>query len=204
MATPDLNEGSNFYKKKYKKLKKKAASDRTSERQVVTWFHVTSTNLYSRRQILDTKAGLMITVNSIIISVLIGTLYTEVQGAPELLFGLIPMVIANVVSIFFAVLATRPALANGTFSREDIKGANASLNTFDDFYRMEEEEYRWGVNEIIKTTKGIQNSYLKENYRLGIDLGIRYKRMKTSYHAFLTGLILSLTGFAVCQILLAG
>ena len=202
MSTPSSAADLNFYKKKYKKLKKKIASQSTSDRQVATWFHVMSTNLYSRRQIIDTKAGLMITVNSIIISVLIGTLYTKIQVSPQLLFGLLPMVIANVISIFYAVLATRPALANGKFLRDDVKNAKVSLNTFDDFYRMKEEEYQWAVGEIINNVKGIQNSYLKENYRLGIDLAKRYKGMMTSYHAFLSGLILSIFGFAGCQIFL--
>lgn len=174
----------------------------TSDRYVSIWFQVTITNLYARRQIIDTKAGLMITVNSIILSVLIGSLYPRLQEDPQLLWGLGPIVIADVLSIIFAVLATRPIIAKGKFSREDVQNKNACLNTFDDFYRMSEVDYQWAVSEMVKDTQAIQNSYTKENYRVGIDLAKRYKRMRISYHIFLTGLIMSVVGFAICYLFL--
>ena len=173
-----------------------------SDRYASTWFQVTITNLYARRQIIDTKAGLMITVNSIILSVLIGSLYPRLQEDPQLLWGLGPIVIADVLSIIFAVLATRPVIAKGKFSREDVQNKNACLNTFDDFYRMSEVDYQWAVSEMLKDTQAIQNSYTKENYRVGIDLAKRYKRMRISYHIFLTGLIMSVVGFAICYFFL--
>ncbi len=144
----------------------------------------------------------MITVNSIILSVLIGSMYPRLQEYPQLLWGLGPIVIADVLSIIFAVLATRPVVAKGEFSREDVQNKNACLNTFDDFYKMSEADYQWAVNEMLKDTQAIQNSYTKENYRVGIDLAKRYKRMRISYHIFLTGLIMSVVGFAVCYLLL--
>ena len=78
----------------------------------------------------------MITVNSIILSVLIGSMYPRLQEYPQLLWGLGPIVIADVLSIIFAVLATRPVVAKGEFSREDVQNKNACLNTFYNFYKM--------------------------------------------------------------------
>jgi len=179
-----------------------ADEQNASDRYMATWFQVTITNLYSRRQIIDTKAGLMITVNSIILSVLIGSLYPRLQEDPQLLWGLGPIVIADVLSIIFAVLATRPVIAKGKFAREEVLNKNACLNTFDDFYRMSEVYYQWAVNEMLKDTQAIQNSYIKENYRVGIDLAKRYKRMRISYHIFLAGLIMSVVGFAICYLFL--
>lgn len=55
-----------------KKLKKAEAFP---ERGIETWFRLASRNLYTRRQIVDTKANLLITINSLILSVVLTVAY---------------------------------------------------------------------------------------------------------------------------------
>ncbi len=184
-----------------KKLKKKLEERGKADRYIANWFRVTSSNLYTRRQIVDTKSGFMITVNSIFISVLLGSLYTQLDNDPHLIWGLAPMIIANVASIFYAFFATRPKIAAGTFEKKDVENKTASLNSFDDFYNMPEKDYQWAVKEMTKDTDFIHNTYLKENHKMGVDLAKRYTFIRYSYHIFLVGVVISVTAFALCHLL---
>ena len=95
----------NFDKNRYKKLKKKLAKiEGYPDRGLETWFRLSSKNLYTRRQIVDTKSSILITVNSIIISVILGSLYTELDNDPHLIFGIVPMIITNLVSIALSLI----------------------------------------------------------------------------------------------------
>ena len=62
-------------RKELKKLKNKSAKMKFKpERGMETWFRLASKNLYTRLQIVDTKANILITANAIIISVVLGAL----------------------------------------------------------------------------------------------------------------------------------
>ena len=96
-------------KEDLKKLKKKLLkAEGRPERGIETWFRLTSKNLYTRLKIVDTKANILITSNSIIISVVLGSLYTRLDQDPHLIYAVGGMVITNVLSIVFAILATIP------------------------------------------------------------------------------------------------
>ena len=56
------------------------------ERGIETWFRLASKNLYTRRQIVDTKSNILITVNAIIISVVLGSLYPRLSEDSHALF----------------------------------------------------------------------------------------------------------------------
>ena len=57
---------------KLKKLMKKLTKEEGKlERGVETWFILASKNLYSRLQIVDTKANILVTANAMIISVIL-------------------------------------------------------------------------------------------------------------------------------------
>ncbi len=189
------------YKRKVKKLNKKLGTQGATERYISTWFQVTSGNLYTRRQIVDTKSGLMITVNSIIISILLGSLYPRLGEDPHLVWGLVPMILANVLSITYAIFATRPVFGHGKFTRDDVDNRSANLNTFDDFYKMPEKDYKKAVYEMMNESTFIHNTYIRENHRLGVDLARRYHNIRISYHIFLTGLITAIAAFAICHLI---
>ena len=196
-----LQKELNIDKDKLKSLKKKLAKvEGFPERGIETWFRLTSKNLYTRRQIVDTKSSILITVNSIIISVVLGSLYTQLDDDPHLVFGIVPMIITNLISIAFAIFATRPALKKGQITKEKIKNKSASLMTFDDFYKVTEEEYEWAVEEMMTDRKFLYSTIKKDVYYLGVDLSHRYKYIQIAYNVFLVGLIISVLLFGGCHV----
>lgn len=169
-----------------------------SEQGVETWFRTASDNLYTRHRIVDAKSHIMIAINAIIISVMLGNLHAEVNQNPHLLWAIVPLVLTNVLSIAFAILATRPVLADGLFTKEEVLAKKAKLTTFDDFYKMPLEQYEWAVGEMLKDRKFVHNSLVRDMHRLGVDIAMRYKNILRSHQIFLVGLIISLLLFGLC------
>ncbi len=171
------------------------------ERGIETWFRLASRNLYTRRQIVDTKSNILITVNAIIISVILGSLYPRLDEDPHLLWGIIPMVLADVISIAFAIMATRPKMAKGTFTKQDIETKKSALMTFDDFYKMPLADYEHAIDELMQNGVFLYKTITRDIHRLGVDLSKRYRNIQIAYNVFLTGLIVSVLAFWVCHMI---
>jgi hypothetical protein len=186
---------------KLKSLKKKILkAEAYPERGIETWFRTASSNLYTRRQIVDTKSNIMITMNAIIISVMLGSVYPQLKESPYLAWPITLMILTNVISIAYAIFATRPRLANGIFTRDEIVDKQARLTTFDDFYKVPLADYEWGVGEMLKDREFLYNTLIRDMHRLGVDLAFRYQHIRLSYNVFLGGLILALLSFGGCYI----
>lgn len=186
---------------KLKGLKKKLAKmEGFPERGIETWYRLASKNLYTRRQIVDTKSNILITVNSIMISALLGTLYPRLGEDPHLIYGIVPIVLGNLISIAYAIFATRPNLGKGVFEDADVKNHKANLITFDDYYRMPQATYETALDEMMKDGSFLYGTIKRELYHLGVDLSRRYNSIRIAYNVFLIGLTIGLFAFSLCHI----
>lgn len=185
-----------------KKLKKRLKKDNSiPEKGIETWFRLASRNLYTRRQIVDTKSNILVTVNSIIMSVVLGSLYSRLDQDPHLLWAIGPMILTNITSMSFAIFATRPKIQQGEFSAEEVAKGTAGLMTFDDFYRMPQEAYEEAIGRIMEDRQFLYGTIKKDIHRLGVDLSRRYRLIRMSYDVFLIGVIISVIMFAACHVL---
>ncbi len=188
-------------KEELKKLKKKLQkAESRPERGIETWFRLTSRNLYARLQIVDTKANILITANAIIISMVLGTLYTKLDDDPHLIFAVGGLVITNVVSISFAILATIPPSWRKKLPSSDI--ASGDLMTFEDFSDMQLSDYSDSVMNIIQDGDTLYPSIIKDIHELGIKLAKKYRLIRTAYLTFLYGIIISIFLFGMCHLFL--
>ena len=181
-----------------KKLKKKLAKvEGKPERGVETWFRLASKNLYSRLQIVDTKANILITTNAIIISVVLGTLYSQLDEDPHMIFAVGGLVLTNVLSITFAILATIPK----PFEQRSELVDSKDLMTFEGFASMGVDEYRTSVINILEQGETLYPSIITDIHNLGVTLARKYKLIRISYLVFLYGVIISVILFALCHII---
>ncbi|MEM6731226.1 MAG: Pycsar system effector family protein [Myxococcota bacterium] len=183
-----------------KKLKK---AEGFPERGIETWFRLASGNLYTRSQIVDTKANLLITINSLILSVVLTVAYRFLEQNAMFSVAIVPLITSSLISIFYAVQATRPNLI-GRFVRrkrlvtaEDIDTGVASLMTFDDFHLMPSREYEKAVDMLLDDRVLLYNSIKRDIHRLGIELHRRYRFIEHSFGAFLFGLTLAAVMFVL-------
>jgi hypothetical protein len=186
----------NINPEELKSLKKKLVkAGKKPERGIETWFRLTSKNLYTRLQIVDTKANILITANAIIISVVLGNLYPQLNTDPHMIYAVGGMILTNVLSITFAILATIPKPQ----SKNNFAGEEVDLMTFDGFQSLSKEEYTTKVMEIMDEGDKLYPSIMTDIHQLGITLSRKYKLIRTSYLIFLYGMIISVAAFGVCH-----
>ncbi len=194
-----LMEDMGIDKDELKRLKKKLLkAESRPERGIETWFRLASKNLYTRLQIVDTKANILITANAIIISVVLGSLYPRMSEDPHLILGVGGLSLTSVLSITFAILATIPKAWQKNKSLGDFDSVD--LMTFEDFSDIEPHMYRDIVMETMQDGNTLYPSIIKDIHDLGVKLANKYRLIRTSYLIFLYGIIISVVTFGLCHI----
>ena len=178
-----------------------AKKAKESERGISTVFRIVSQTQNNLSQMADSKANILISVNAIILSIVISTLFIELQTNSNLQIPVITLVTVCVVVIVFAILATRPNINHGTFTQEDIHNKRTNLLFFGNFYKMTLPDYDWAMNEMMGDRDYLYSSVVKDNYFLGVVLAKKYKFLRIAYNIFMYGLIISMLAFALAFIL---
>lgn len=184
------------------KLKKKIEKDKVMkpDRGIETMFRITSKNHLTLSGMADNKANIMISINSIILSVLVSVLFRKFEDYPNLIIPGMLLVVVCLTTIVFAVLATRPNVSSGTFTREDILERKTNLLFFGNFHGMELDNYMWGMREMMKDADFLYGSMIKDIYFLGIVLGKKYRMLRKSYNVFMYGFIISILAFVIAMV----
>lgn len=166
-------------------------------RGVETMFRTTSTNHLRLSEMADTKANIMITVNSIIASILVSVLFRKLEEDDRLIIPAILFLVTSLVSIVFAILVTRPNVTQGTFTEEDLKKKRANLLFFGNFHKMKLEDYQRGIDAMMADSEFLYGSMTRDIYNLGVVLGRKYKLLRVAYSFFMFGFIISIVSFAI-------
>lgn len=188
---------SDVNKKDEKNLQKSA------ERGIQTMFRLTSSNHLRLSSMSDSKAHILISVNSIIISIVISVLFGKLATNREYIVPACILLAVCLGSMTFSILATRPSVSGGRFTEEDIRNKKTNLLFFGNFYRMQVEDYQHAMNQMMKDGEYMYNSMIKDIYFLGIVLAKKYKYLRISYTIFMWGLIIAVLAFAVTAFVVA-
>jgi predicted metal-dependent HD superfamily phosphohydrolase len=207
----------NWSKGKAKNLKRLTKADKTEkeiakkeaikakyksespDRGIQTLFRVTLKNHLALSDIADTKANILLSVNAIIISVALSSLLPKLDNPSNgyLIYPTIIFIIFSVVSMIMAVIATRPNITSGKFSKEDVKDKKVNLLFFGNFHKMSLAEYEWAIEELVKDKEYIYSSLTKDLYFLGLVLNRKYNILRWTYTVFMIGIILSVVAFGL-------
>ena len=113
------------------------------------------------------------------------------------------MIFALLSAIIFAILATRPNVNKGTFTKEDIAAKKINLLFFGNFFRMDLAEYDWAMREMMNDKEYLYGSMIKDIYFLGVVLARKYRFLRISYNIFMFGLIVAIIAFGAAFVLSA-
>jgi len=166
-------------------------------RGIETMFRVASTNHQRLSDMADSKAHIMISVNSIILSIVIGLMARKLETSQNLIIPTLILLGGSVVAVVFSVLATRPKIPNGYFTPEQLKNKSVNLLFFGNFYKMDFDHYYEGMQEVMKDGEFLYASLIRDIHSQGIVLGHKYKLLRISYTIFMFTLILAVIAFAV-------
>ena len=189
-------------KKKFKKEEMKAKykmqyKNESPERGVQTFFRVALRNHIKLSDIADTKANILLSVNAIIISVVLANLISKLDTNPYLTWPTIIFTLFSVVSMIMSIIATRPNVTSGQFTKEDVKNQKVNLSFFGNFHKMELSEFEWAIQELVNDKDYIYKALTKDLYFLGIVLERKYRLLRITYTVFMLGIIISLIAFAM-------
>ncbi len=187
--------------KKVKKLKKKVKDVKEIKptRGIETMFRLTSKNHLDLSAMADTKANIMISVNSIILSVLVSVLFRKLEEFPHLIMPAIIMTVVCLSTIVFAILATRPNVSKGTFTEDDIHNKRTNLLFFGNFHKMGMEQYEWAMKEMMQDGDYLYSSLIRDIYLLGVVLGKKYRLLRVSYTIFMYGFVIAVLSFMFAE-----
>lgn len=176
---------------KTKKKKKEASADRGIE----TLFRVTLRNHTNLSQIADNKANTLISVNAIIISIVLSTLFPKFDKNQFLVVPAIILLALSIITVILAMIATIPRTTEGVITKDDILKKKGNLAFFGNFHRIPIEDYEWGIGELMKDRDYLYKSLTRDLYHLGKVLKKKYFYLRIAYFGFLANLIISSASF---------
>ena len=170
------------------------------DRGIETMFRTTSGNNQRLSDMADNKAHIMITVNSIILSAVISLLLGKIPKQEYLAVPTYLILAVSVTAIIFSILATRPSLPSGIFTRQDVEERKVNLLFFGNFYKMNLDEYSEGMWKVMADRDFLYGSLIKDVYSQGVVLGRKYRLLRISYSVFMYGLIMAVIAFIIASI----
>ena len=177
------------YKAQYK--------NESPERGIQTFYRVALRNHIKLSDIADTKANILLSVNAIIISLVLANLISKLDTNAYLVYPTAIFTLSCVISMVLSIIATRPNITSGEFTKEDVANKNVNLTFFGNFHKMELKEYEWAVKELIKDKDYVYNSLTKDLYFLGKVLERKYRILRVTYTIFMIGMIVSVLSFGI-------
>lgn len=179
---------------------KKPKADRP-ERGIETMFRITSGNNQRLSDMADNKAQILITVNSIILSAIISLVLRKLEESSFLTIPTFMLLTISLLSMTFAILATRPAIPSGIFTQEDIDSKRVNLLFFGNFYKMHLEEYSAGMQKVMDDKDFLYGTLIRDVYSQGVVLGRKYHLLRIAYNIFMFGLIIAVLAFIIASII---
>jgi predicted metal-dependent HD superfamily phosphohydrolase len=170
-------------------------------RGIQTMLRLTSDNHLELSGMADGKANILISVNAIIISVILTVLLRRLETDTHLTIPTIIFLAFSVITIVIAILATRPQITQGVFSREDILSKKTNLLFFGNFHKASLEEYEWGMSQMMKDQEYLYGSLIKDIHHLGVVLGRKYRLIRIAYSVFMIGIIVSVIAFTLAVLI---
>lgn len=179
------------------KIEQKHKSEKRSDRGIETMFRNIMRTHVEFSAMADSKANIMISVNTIMISVVVGFLLRFLNDNPNYIVPTIILTFTNIITLVYAILVTRPKVTSGIFTREEVHQKKSNLLFFGNFYNMKLDDFSWGMKSMMEDQEYLYDSMIKDFYYLGQVLGLKYKHLRMCYTIFMYGIIISLLSFGI-------
>lgn len=170
------------------------------ERGIETMFRISSTNQQRLSDMADNKANILITVNSIILSAVISLLLRRLEDHIYLVIPTIILLTVSLVTLIYAILATRPFVPAGTFTQNDIDEKRVNLLFFGNFYNMNLDIYASGMEKVMEDKGFLYGTLIRDIHSQGVVLGRKYRLLRVAYNIFMYGLIIAVLAFIIAAL----
>lgn len=196
------------YRQKTKKDRKIEAQDEQSSfsglekggvpsRGAQTLFRTNFRNHINLSSIADNKANIMISVNTILISILITVLsYRNIaETQPMILLPVTLFLITGLASLIAAVLSARPKVTSQDISTVTKDVLKKNIIFFGTFSRLKLEDYEEMMDELLRDEGLLYGNMVRDLYYLGKVLDQKYRYLSLSYNIFMMGFVVTVGSF---------
>lgn len=174
-------------KDKPKKDKKKKES-----RTVETMYRTTLTNHLRLSNMADQKAGLLVSVNTLIISIMTSLMIHEIGLNPYLIIPTVCLIVVCLLTITFALMATRPSVKPMAENMDLSHVNDMDLLFFADYTALSVEEYKIAIKQLVSSDERLHDSLIKNIYAQGKVMQKKYALLKKAYTVFMYGFPLAI------------
>ena len=197
---------SNNYKVQQKEVK--AKTGKNFGRGIDTMYRTAFRNHINLSRIADDKANMMISINTIILSILIavsgaGLSFFEdlVFDSPEFLAPIIILLMSSLTAVIFAVFSARPKVTEYRIKKRKLLESNeASILYFGNFLKLEKSDFIKHLSKMKMDQDSLYDDLARDLYDLGQVLHRKYLLLTISYNTFIGGLALAVLTFLTVYI----
>ncbi len=195
------SQQSSNYKVQQKEVK--AKTGKNFGRGIDTVYRTAFSNHINLSRIADDKANMMISINTIILSILIavsgaGLSFFEelVFDSPEFLAPIVILLMSSLTAVIFAVFSARPKVTEYSIKkRKLLESKEASLLYFGNFLKLEKSDFIKYMSNMKMDQDSLYDDLGRDLYDLGQVLHRKYLLLTISYNTFIGGLALAVLTF---------
>ena len=164
-------------------------------------FKIAFRNYLNLIGIADKKAGLLIQVNSILATVIIGFVAKKIEDIPQLVIPAAVILLVAGVTIFFSIMASKPLgkkfLKDVTYDKEPF--FFGSFDKMDPgFQHVHLDTYYNDMNELFSDDKKlVYDELIKESFQVRKVLSKKFSYLDIAYKVFFAGLVLIIITFII-------
>ena len=166
---------------------------------IASYFRVFSNNLNQQNSLADNKANIMISINTVVLSLVIGSSARNIEYWENLFIPILMFVLTSLLTTVFAVLATRPNFIKGSITQADLDNKKTTLLFFGNFTSLSLPDFEDCMLTVLKEDEYLYRTILADFYGQGILLRKKYNLLSYSYNTFLVGIVLSVIVFIYYQ-----
>jgi hypothetical protein len=152
--------------------------------------------------VADSKASLLINVNSIIISFMLAFILGRIERYSFLLLPAVLMLVVCMVTILLSILASRPQKNSFFEEKKSLSYQRFFFGSFDlidsSFGQVSWKDYSAQLTSLFSEAREIVYTEIyKESYNVRKVLFRKFRYLSRAYWVFIAGLMLSIIGFLI-------
>ena len=173
-----------------------------------TLFRVTYRTQINLIRIADNKANMIMGINAMIITILMGIISSSMifssEGLDGDLFLIIPVILIMLTALFtaiYAIRAAKPRLIKLRQSKSDEQGKK-SLLFFENIWNISAEDYIDKMETLLESPQEIYQNMIIDIHNQARVLHRKYHLLRIAYIIFMIGYIISILSFLLLWMLL--
>lgn len=177
--------------------------DGIPQRALQTFFRSNFRNHINLSAIADNKANIMISVNSILISVLLTILtYRNMANInPKVILPAVIFLVSALVSLIFAILSARPKVTNLNNREMPPEVIRKNVIFFGNFVNLDLDQFEEAIDAVYRDPELLYGNMTRDLYYLGKVLAKKYAYLTIAYNVFMLGFVATVVTFLLALFL---